>query len=76
MVTATFFDDGNDLSHLISGLAAETISKLVNRVSQVKSVSQPFNSFDGKPIEDNPNYYRRVSERLRHKNSAITLWDY
>src|SRR5690606_20415809 len=21
-------------------------------------------------------YYRRVSERLRHKNRAITLWDY
>lgn len=76
VVTATFFDDGNDLSHLISGLAAETISKLVNRVSQVKTVSQPFNSFGGKPIEDNPNYYRRVSERLRHKNRAITLWDY
>ena len=76
VVTATFFDDGNDLSHLISGLAAETISKLVNRVSQVKSVSQPFNSFDGKPIEDNSNYYRRVSERLRHKNRAISLWDY
>jgi len=76
VVTAEFFNNGNELSHLKKGLPAETISKLITRITQVKSVSQPFNSFGGKPIESDDTYYKRVSERLRHKNRAITLWDY
>jgi len=76
VVTAKFFDNGNELSHLEKGLPAETISKLINRITQVKSVAQPFNSFNGKPQESDNSYYKRVSERLRHKNRAITLWDY
>jgi Baseplate J-like protein len=76
VVTAEFFDNNNDASHLNSSLPDKTIAKLINRISQVKSVSQPFNSFDGKPLEADDSYYRRISERLRHKNRAITLWDY
>lgn len=76
VVTAEFFNNGNELSHLEKGLPAENISKLMTRITQVKSVSQPFNSFGGKPIESDDTYYRRVSERLRHKNRAITLSDY
>ncbi|HEX7869273.1 MAG TPA: baseplate J/gp47 family protein, partial [Chryseobacterium sp.] len=75
-VLATFQNQDNDLSHLNNGLAAETISKLITRVPQVKSVSQPYNSFDGKYQETDVEFYRRVSERLRHKNRAITQWDY
>jgi hypothetical protein len=75
-VQSGFTDNGNDLSHLEEGLEAGTISKLVQRVSTVKGVSQPFNSFGGAPRESDAKYYRRVSERLRHKNRAITLWDY
>jgi hypothetical protein len=76
VVTAQFFDNNNNLAHLDSTLPAKTISKLITRVPQIKSVQQPFNSFDGKPLESDPSYYLRVSERLRHKNRAITLWDY
>lgn len=76
VVTAEFFDNDNELSHLEKGLPAKRISKLINRITQVKSVAQPFNSFGGKPIESDDTYYKRVSERLRHKNRAITLWDY
>ncbi len=75
-VLAEFSDSKNELSHLENGLAAKTISKLVQRVAKVKSVSQPFNSFNGNPQESNEAYYRRISERLHHKNRAITLWDY
>lgn len=75
-VVATFTNQGNELSHLKNGLQAKTISKLVERKQEVKSVSQPFNSFGGKPEETDEAYYRRISERLRHKNRAITLWDY
>ena len=75
-VVAQFSNNNNELSHLKNGLPAETISKLVQRVSTVKSVSQPFSSYGGKPQEGDDAYYRRISERLRHKNRAITLWDY
>ncbi|MFK7785443.1 MAG: baseplate J/gp47 family protein [Crocinitomicaceae bacterium] len=73
---AVFVDNDNDVSHLDKGLPAETISKLEDRVAYVKSVTQPYNSFGGKPIEDDASYYKRVSERIRHKNRAINLWDY
>lgn len=75
-VQAEFSDNGNELSHLENGLQAKTISKMVQRLATVKSVSQPFSSFGGQPVESDEAYYRRVSERLRHKNRAITLWDY
>ncbi|NVK64905.1 MAG: baseplate J/gp47 family protein [Flavobacteriales bacterium] len=73
---ATFVDNDNELSHLENGLPAETIAKLEERLSSVKSVVQPYNSFGGKPTENDALYYKRVSERLRHKNRAIMLWDY
>jgi hypothetical protein len=75
-VLAEFENNGNELSHLGSGIPAGTIAKLVNRVQEVKSVSQPFNSFGGLSEESDAAFYLRVSERLRHKNRAITLWDY
>lgn len=73
---AVFDNHDNELSHLEKGIADKTISKLVQRLATVKGVTQPFNSFGGKPQETDEQYYRRVSERLRHKNRAITLWDY
>ncbi len=73
---ATFENHDNELSHLSTGLAAGTIDKLITRVPQIKSVSQPYNSFGGAYQETDVDYYRRVSERLRSKNRGITLWDY
>jgi hypothetical protein len=73
---ASFSDQGNELSHLKNGLPSKTISKMVNRISTVKGVSQPFSSFGGVPAESDTAYYRRISERLRHKNRAVTVWDY
>lgn len=75
-VLATFENYDNELSHLNDGLPAESISKLITRVPQVKSVSQPYNSFDGTYQETDSEFYRRVSERLRHKERCITSWDY
>lgn len=75
-VTAKFADNSNDLSHLENGLEAETISKLVERIATIKKVTQPYNSYDGVPKESDTKFYQRVSERLRHKQRAITIWDY
>jgi len=75
-VVAKFENNENEVSHLETGLPSETIKKLMVRVPQIRSVSQPYNSFGGTPEESDENFYRRISERLRHKNRAITLWDY
>jgi hypothetical protein len=73
---AEFADNDNELSHLETGLPAGTISKLVDRLPQIKSVTQPYASFDGLLPEDDGAFRLRVSERLRHKHRAITIWDY
>jgi hypothetical protein len=75
-VEAVLTNNDNDLSHLYSSLPAGTISKLTNRLGGIKKVNQPFNSFDGRPVEADEDFYLRVSERLRHKNRAIDIWDY
>jgi hypothetical protein len=73
---AVFEDNGNDTSHLKNGIKAKTISKLVNGIPGVKSISQPYSSFGGQSAETDEKYFRRVSERLRHKNRAVSVWDY
>lgn len=75
-VMAKFRDNGNELFHLQNGLEAETISKLTHRVSSIKGIIQPYSSYGGKSEESDSAYYRRISERLRHKNRAISIWDY
>ncbi|WP_372650881.1 hypothetical protein, partial [Draconibacterium sp.] len=75
-VEAKFENNDNTLDHLSDGLTSDTISKMVVRPPKIKSLSQPYNSFGGQPTESDSAFYRRVSERLRHKNRAITLWDY
>ncbi|MCA6364284.1 MAG: baseplate J/gp47 family protein [Bacteroidetes bacterium] len=75
-IKASFRNNNNDPEHLREALPAATISKLENSNSAIKSVSQPYASFGGKLSEAGNEYYRRVSERLRHKGRAITIWDY
>lgn len=57
-------------------IAADTISKLHTPIAAIKAVSQPFGSFGGRSAESKLEFYRRVSERLRHKKRAITSVDY
>lgn len=71
-----FQNNNNDLAHLEGALPGNTISKLVDRPAQIKKVNQPGASFDGSPQETDAAYYTRVSERLRHKNRAVSIWDY
>lgn len=57
-------------------LPSGTISKLWKSDSSIKSISQPADSVGGRTRESDADYYQRVSERLRHKQRAITMWDY
>jgi hypothetical protein len=71
-----FDDQGNASDHYNTALPPKSIGKLKESVASVKSVSQPFVSFGGRPEESRDNFFVRVSERLRHKDRAVTLWDY
>lgn len=75
-LSTTFQNQNNDLGHLLTGLAPGTISKLKDRLARIKKVEQPFASFGGRAPESESEYYQRVSERLRHKDRAVTIWDY
>ncbi|WP_169817623.1 baseplate J/gp47 family protein [Chlorobaculum limnaeum] len=57
-------------------LAAESIKKAVTPDASVKKITQPYASFGGRKAEDETAFRTRVSERLRHRNRAITMWDY
>ena len=75
-VTASFRDQDNDPSHLATPLEAETIAKMKSREAAIKSVTQPYASFGGRTEEADESFYTRVSERLRHKGRAVTIFDY
>jgi hypothetical protein len=74
--TAIFANQENDASHLQNALPAMSITKLKTDNGTIKKVSQPYSSFAGKMKEIDQSFYIRVSERLRHKERSITLWDY
>jgi len=63
-------------AHFEQGLAPESISKLLRRDPSIKKGIQPYPSFGGRPAEPVYRLNQRVSERLRHKNRALTAWDY
>lgn len=73
---ATFTDRENDPAFTATPLEAGTIAKLDQPDSAVKKIGQPFASFGGRGKEAPDAYYTRVSERLRHKDRSIALWDY
>lgn len=57
-------------------LPSNTISKLINSAPAIKKIVQPFDSFNGRTRESDEHFYVRISERLRHKQRAINIWDY
>ena len=73
---ASFYNENNAPDFLANSLAAGSIKKLVVKQSAIKSINQPFVSVDGKAAESGNQFNTRVSERLRHKDRSISIWDY
>jgi hypothetical protein len=57
-------------------LPERSIQDLQEPIEGIENVVQPFKTFNGRQYENHQAFYRRVSERLRHKNRAISAWDY
>lgn len=73
---AVYVNNGNDPNFLAVPISSDTISGLKTKDASVKKVNQPYSSLGGKTEESDEQFYTRVSERLRHKNRGITIWDY
>ncbi len=75
-ISATLSGETVASSHFESLLPAASITETRDLVPEIKTIIQPFTSRKGKPAEDNNALYKRISERIRHKNRVLTLWDY
>lgn len=75
-VSATRSIDPENLLTDLTQLPANTVSSLVKQISQIKKVNQPDVSFGGSEAENHIAYYKRVSERLNHKQRAVSSWDF
>jgi hypothetical protein len=62
--------------HLSRPLPPNTITDLAEALPEIATMRQPYTSYGGHPPEEDATFYTRVSERLRHKERALTLWDY
>lgn len=66
----------NDPTIIGQKIAPQSIIKMDGKFPDIKVVHQAAESFHGRIPEIKKHYYTRVSERLRHKGRAVTLWDY
>lgn len=74
-VEAIWVDNG-DSTHFNPDQPLPRIKDLVVPVPEIAAVFQPVGFLKSHPPEDERGFYIRTSERLRHKNRAIQLWDY
>jgi len=74
--TARFDDHGNAPDHHEQPLPVGSIDRLAVPNPRIASVEQPYTSFGGMPAERAEQFHTRVSERLRHKQRALSPWDY
>ncbi|MPY23412.1 baseplate J/gp47 family protein [Shewanella sp. YLB-07] len=66
------------LSGELQSIAQQGLAKwkTLHPVAGLEKVTQARTHFDGKDQENDREFKQRVSERLRHKNRAVTCWDY
>lgn len=72
---ATFADAARAPERLGQTLPPGTIAALASPLVGIKGVRQPFSSYGGDGPEPPEEFATRVSERLRHKDRALTRWD-
>ncbi|GAB2765085.1 hypothetical protein GCM10027275_02950 [Rhabdobacter roseus] len=74
--SATLVEAETHPDFLEKPLPAGTVAKLEQAQSAIKQVEQPYESVGGRGAEVPAHFYTRVSERLRHKDRAVTVYDY
>ncbi|MEL6534010.1 MAG: baseplate J/gp47 family protein, partial [Bacteroidota bacterium] len=62
--------------HYLRPLPAQQITELEDAPFEVATIEQPYSSTHGQSAETEEHLYLRASERIRHKQRALTAWDY
>lgn len=75
VTTATLSPKGSQ-KRLGQSLAPFSIQRSMNNILGIESIQQPLPSMHGRTTESKELFQTRVAESLRHKNRAITEWDY
>ncbi|HEY4899322.1 MAG TPA: baseplate J/gp47 family protein, partial [Terriglobales bacterium] len=75
-VTATLVNTDAAPDHFATPLPSASIKKFAPPIAGIAGVRQPYTSSGGRVPEQDSLFYTRVSERLRHKQRALTAWDY
>lgn len=65
-----------DLANKSGILPEESIKMLVDNNGQIKTISQPFQTYGGRESENAADLRLRTYERLRHRDRMINYWDY
>jgi len=73
-VTASCISDNKNV--IGKQVPPNSITKTVKKNTAIKQVQQPAPSYGGKLSGTEDMFYTEVSERIRHKDRAVTLWDY
>lgn len=73
---ATSAADSGGLATDSRELPPDTLSKLNRPDAAVKGLTQRYATFGGRDAESTIAFATRASERLRHKDRAIALWDH
>ena len=69
--------DGTDTADDLSDpLPAGQVSGPLEPLPGLAKLLQPYSGFGGRSAEQTANFNTRVSERLRHRQRALTPWDY
>ncbi|NJL14401.1 MAG: hypothetical protein HC913_16265 [Microscillaceae bacterium] len=76
VIKASLVNLDEEGKHLQKPLPAFTITRSINNLIGIQRIMQPLPSFGGQAHESQKSFYTRLSERLRHKQRAITAWDY
>lgn len=75
-VAVTRYLDASTQNTAIEHVGPGTIKGFINANPQIKTVLQPAASTGGRNAEEDLPFYLRVSERLNHKQRAVTSYDY
>ena len=68
--------DENSPERLETTTPAGTLKEAGISIPGIKKIDQIVDSFGGRPAESQQQFKTRIGERLRHKNRAVTAWDY
>ncbi|MCR9173731.1 MAG: baseplate J/gp47 family protein [bacterium] len=74
--TLVAWDGTSSPIHLDQPLPKLQLTKMKDATPEITAVSQPNSSYAGKREENDQEFYKRISEQLRHKRRAVNALDY